>query len=190
MLEILSLGGPTPNRFDAPRTSSFYLRQIGNLETELTTDEFAFFAQDAWRLTPEFTLNYGLRWEGTFNPTPDANNDFPAQSAARLRLPDRPRIDPTQIPDQLKQFGPRVGFAWDPGDRTTVVRGYTGIYYARSPMLLFSDPMNNFRVPPGNVSVRLPFPVPASNPNDTLLRAVAAHRHRSEQLRRLAICRC
>ena len=48
------------------------------------------------------------------------------------------------------------------------MRGYSGIYYARSPMLLFSDPMSGFRVPPGNVTVTLPYQVPAGNPNDTL----------------------
>jgi hypothetical protein len=49
-----------------------------------------------------------------------------------------------------------------------VVRGYSGIYYARSPMLLFSDPMSGFRVPPGNLTVTLPYQVPVTNPNDTL----------------------
>ena len=35
-------------------------------------------------------------------------------------------------------------------------------------MLLFSDPMSGFRVPPGNLTVTLPYQVPARNPNDTL----------------------
>ena len=60
MLEILSVGGPTANRFDAPRAVAQLRRQIGNLSTELATDEFALFAQDNW-LTPTFTFNYGLR---------------------------------------------------------------------------------------------------------------------------------
>ena len=137
--------------------------------TELTTDEFALFAQDSWKLTRDFTLNYGLRWEATFNPTPDANNEFLLDALDGVNFPIGRTVDPTSIPNQLEQFGPRVGFAWDPGATgRTVVRGYSGIYYARSPMLLFSDPMSNFRLPAGNVSVRLPFAVPAGNPNTTL----------------------
>jgi hypothetical protein len=171
MLEVLSVGGPTPNRFDAASATAFYLRQIGNLETEFSTDEFALFAQDSWRMTRDFTFNYGLRWEGTFNPTPTADNAFVLNALSGYQFPIGRTVDPTQIPDQLDQFGPRVGFAWNPGGTgTTVVRGYSGMYYARTPMLLFSDPMNNFRVPPGNVSVRLPFAVPVGNPNTTVYR--------------------
>jgi len=40
------------------------------------------------------------------------------------------------IPDQWKQFQPRLGFAWDVGQKgTSVLRGSAGIYYARQNML-------------------------------------------------------
>ena len=60
--------------------------------------------------------------------------------------------DPTQINDNGKQFGPRFGFAWDPfSDGKTVVRGYTGVYFARTPLLLLAAAVNNWRLPPGGV---------------------------------------
>lgn len=170
-LEVMSVGGPTANRFDVAAGAANYLRQLGNLELSLATDELAFFAQDSWRVTPTFTLNYGVRWEGGFNPTPQANNEFMLNALNGFVFPNGRSVDPTQIPDQTNQFGPRVGFAWNPGsDGRTVVRGYTGIYYARTPMLLWAAPMNNFRVPPGDLSVQLPFTPPAGNPNTTLYR--------------------
>ena len=73
-LDILSVGGTIANRFDSRDVT--YLRQLGNLQLEFPTDEIAFFAQDAWKIRPNFTINYGLRWEGASNPTPEANNDF------------------------------------------------------------------------------------------------------------------
>ncbi len=170
-LEIMSVGGTNANRFDVPIASASYLKQLGNLQLSLATDELAFFAQDAWRVTPTLTLNYGIRWEGGFNPTPEANNDFLLGALNGFTFPNGRTVDPTQIPDQLSQFGPRVGFAWNPGaDGRTVVRGYTGLYYARTPMLLWAAPMNNFRVPPGDLSAQLPFTAPAGNPNTTLYR--------------------
>jgi hypothetical protein len=52
------------------------------------------------------------------------------------------------------------------------VRGFTGIYYARSPMLLWAAPMNNFRLPPGDLSVQLPLSAPG-NPNNTVYKQLA-----------------
>jgi hypothetical protein len=169
MLEVMSVGGPTANRFDVLTTVARYDKQIGNLDATMSSDALAFFAQDNWKIGPTFTLNYGLRWEGAFNDTPDANNDYILNALNGYVFPNGRTVDPTQIPDATNQFAPRVGFAWDPtADGRTVVRGYSGLYYARSPMLLFAAPMNNFRLPPGDVSLRLPFSVPAGNPNNTL----------------------
>ena len=53
-LEVMSLGGPTANRFDVPltgaATTATYLKQLGNLALDFDTDELAFFAQDSWRV--------------------------------------------------------------------------------------------------------------------------------------------
>src|SRR5262249_23522453 len=63
-------------RFDlATGTGSLrYLKQIGNLQAAFKVQELAFFGQDSWRITPKLTLNYGLRVEQQFNPTPEVSN--------------------------------------------------------------------------------------------------------------------
>ena len=162
-----------------------YQRQIGNLRLEFPTQEIAFYAQDNWKVRPNLTINYGVRWEGAANPTPEANNDFMLNALSGVTFPNGgTTVDPTQIPDQWNQWGPRVGFAWDvANDGRTVVRGYTGIYYARTPALLYAAPMNNFRVPAGDLSPQLPFAVPAGNPEQHRLRAARADRHRPEHVR-------
>jgi hypothetical protein len=164
VLDILSVGGTPANRFDS--TAVTFTRQIGNLMAAYATDEIAFFAQDSWRVRPNLTLNYGLRWEGQYNPSPEANNTTLLAKVQGFRFPSGHTADPTKIADNAKQFGPRFGIAWDPwSDGKTVVRGYTGIYYARTPLLLFAGAENNWRTPPGDVSVQLPFAIPQGNPN-------------------------
>jgi len=156
LLDILSLGGTTANRFDT--TAVTFNRQIGNLMASYATDEVALFAQDSWRVRPNLTLNYGLRWEGQYNPSPEATNTALIAKVQGFRFPSGHTVDPTQIADSAKQFGPRFGFAWDPwGDGKTVLRGYSGVYFARTPLLLFAGAGNNWRAIPGDVSVQLPF---------------------------------
>jgi len=174
-LDILSL---TPsittgvvNRFDS--TDVTYLRQIGNLQASYAVNLFSVFAQDKWRIRPNFTLDYGLRWDGQFNPTPEANNDVLLNRINNFQanggFPIGGKIDPTQIPDASDQISPRIGIAWDPFNKSrTVIRANAGIYYATTPMLLFAGPMNNFRNPPGDVSIQLPILVPGGNPNNTV----------------------
>jgi hypothetical protein len=95
----------------------------------------AFFAQDDWRLTRNLTLNLGLRWDydtdatgtgGAYGPCPNLTSQptVPCTWVANV-------IDLRHSPDK-KDFGPRVGFAYDPfGRGKTVIRGGFGIYYDR-----------------------------------------------------------
>ena len=153
-LDCLSAGGQIANRFDC---AGLYLRQVGNLYTAMQQSQLALFALDSWRVSPRITLNYGLRWEAQNNPDPQATN---SDLVARVRDADLPfgRTDPAVIPDATDQIMPRFGFAYRPfakSDRT-VLRGSFGIYYAATPLLLLSDPVNNFRATPGNLSLALP----------------------------------
>lgn len=160
-LRILSVGtgaGLTAavdpaNRFDNPNIS--YTRAVGNGLASMSSKEFAVYGQDSWRIRPNFTLNYGLRWESQFFSEPDTSNTQLTNLVANTVFP-LGRVDPNLIPDQVKQFAPRLGFAWDPtSDGKTVIRGYGGIYYARTPMLTIAGPINNFRTPPGDVTLQI-----------------------------------
>ncbi len=95
----------------------------------------ALFAQDDWRVTRNLTLNLGLRWDydtdatGTsppYGPCPNLTSEptVPCTWVAGV-------IDIAHHPDR-KNFGPRIGFAYDPfGHGKTVIRGGFGIYYDR-----------------------------------------------------------
>ena len=149
-------------RFDS--TSATYNVQIGNRIAALSEQQLAFFGQDSWRITPRFTLNYGLRAEAQYNPTPDTSNSTIVNVVKNTVFPIRGKGYDPSIPNSGWEWGPRVGFAWDPdGQGKTVVRGYGGIYYATTPLLLMASPINNFRTPPGDVSVQLPFSIGAVN---------------------------
>ena len=104
------------------------------------------YAQDTWRLGSRLTVNYGLRWEPFF-PQQLRNGAvyqfdmarfkqnihstvFP-NGPAGLYFPGDPGF-PTKagMEKQWKNFGPRVGVAWDPtGDGRTSIRASYGKSY-------------------------------------------------------------
>lgn len=89
------------------------------------------YIQDSWRVSDKLTMNYGLRWEGTFNPTPPGNPAIPATQ---------------QIPDDTDNWQPRLGLAYAP-DPGTVVRASAGLFYSRTPTLLFFNPFTSAGLP-------------------------------------------
>ena len=100
-------------------------------------NELALFVQDTWRPSERLTLNLGLRWEGTWHP------DVMVEPGATFfaHYLDDPRFpsDGT-IPDDLDNFQPRFGLAWDvTGDERTVLRLNAGAYHSRIPILVFAQ---------------------------------------------------
>ena len=108
----------TSTRIAGKCYTSNYLQGFGPPRFQLSTIDWAFFAQDDWRVTPRFTLNLGLRWDYEKFPEPFLVNPALPQTGNR--------------PSDKNNFGPRIGFAVDAtGDGKTSVRGGYGIYYGR-----------------------------------------------------------
>jgi hypothetical protein len=98
------------------------------------------FGQDNWKISRRLTMNFGLRWEYN-SPLVDLNNDvntfrsgeqsaiFPTAPVGLVFPGDRGVTPSTYRPD-WKDFGPRLGFAWDVlGNGKLSVRGGGGIFY-------------------------------------------------------------
>ncbi len=82
-----------------------------------------FYIGDAWKVRPNFTVNYGMRYN---RDTGRSDSDL---GAIPLLDQLRPGLgDPVHQPS--KNFGGSLGFAWDPWKSgKTVIRAGTGIYY-------------------------------------------------------------
>jgi outer membrane receptor protein involved in Fe transport len=100
------------------------LSTLGHNTVGLQNTNYGFFIQDDFRLTPRLTVNLGLRYEYNSVLHGDLVGNF---DIAKLTL--LPQGAPLYNPDR-NDFGPRVGFAWDPrGTGKTVIRGGFGVFY-------------------------------------------------------------
>lgn len=84
-----------------------------------------FYAEDSWRITREFTLNAGLRYDTTFGLFVASGHDQSVNPA----LAGNGII--SGVPqDYRKAIAPRLGIAYAPhGSSTTVFRAGAGLYY-------------------------------------------------------------
>lgn len=104
------------------------------------------FAQDSWKIKPNLTLNYGLRWElntpladisqhvetfrpgqsSTVYPCGGTNTDCTSQDAVGLVVPGDSGVPPGMTQTYYKAFAPRIGLAWSPGTsgKTSIRAGW------------------------------------------------------------------
>jgi outer membrane receptor protein involved in Fe transport len=101
--------------------------------SDIANEDIAFFAQDKWQVTRNFTLSYGLRWEAQIFPDPVTP---PSQTVYGGLISNPAFPSDGTIPNQKKEFQPRLGFAWDvTGKGKSVWRASAGIYNGRQNML-------------------------------------------------------
>jgi outer membrane receptor protein involved in Fe transport len=137
-LTTSSVSYASPDDFIANRaTSATYLQGEGVVGNRRTF--YMGFGQDEFKVTPNLTLNLGLRYE-FYSVTHEILN-----RSAVVDIPGCGGFCPKGTPyyePNTKDFGPRVGLAWAPAmfhGRTTIRSGF-GIYSGGNQNDDFSDP--------------------------------------------------
>ena len=94
------------------------------------------YAQDSWRVTPNLTFNYGVRWD-IIQPWYDTGNKietlipgeqsvvFPGAPTGWV-VPGDPGVPRTLAPTQYHNFSPRLGLAYSPSTDSGFVSKLTG----------------------------------------------------------------
>ena len=98
------------------------------------------YAQDDWNVNDNFKLTFGTRIDGLF-----FNNGDLMTNNAILKLDYSGRtIDTGKWPGSTITFSPRVGFTYDIfGDKSLKVRGGTGFFSGRLPLVFFTNMPTN-----------------------------------------------
>jgi hypothetical protein len=111
---------------------------FGNAGRHTVENNFGLYAQDSYRLTSHFTLNYGLRWDymgviGEKNNLLSNVTNFDLSGETFTLTPvGQPGLSSLYNPDK-KDFAPRVSIAWDvTGKGKTVVRSGIGMFFDAS----------------------------------------------------------
>ncbi len=112
-----------------------FIQGYGNPVSKIANRPMAFFAQDSWKLRPNLTLNYGIRYdyEMTQQIAPVAFTDplsgITLSAADTLAAQNVLHVQQGFTRDK-NNFAPRLAVAWDPQNNgKTVIRAAFGLFY-------------------------------------------------------------
>ena len=175
------------NRDGACGTNCDYTEPAIEVDSHIRANRYEFFAQDAWRLQPNVTLEYGVRY-ALYPPVKDANDILtnfdpglydPAQAAqvnaaGLVVVGTGDPLNGIVVAGQNSRHGrsiyntdknniqPRVGMSWDMfSDGRTIMRGAYGVYFDQVLTGIF---LQNAFVNPPFVSTPLVLNPQLSNP--------------------------
>jgi hypothetical protein len=106
--------------------------------------EYDFYAQDTWKMRPNLTLDYGVRWEIKLPPGAGSGGVI-LRPDQPVRVGEAPRNDIRWTPGDLfdadyNNFAPTIGLAWDPfGNGKTSVRANYRLAYDRMNTFVLSS---------------------------------------------------
>ncbi|MGB8902630.1 MAG: TonB-dependent receptor [Candidatus Sulfotelmatobacter sp.] len=201
---------PTPSVFGDFLAGFNFVSVIGSGTNSLhnRANDFSSFFQDDWKVNSRLTLNLGLRYD-YFGPTTETDGHFvgfdPSKAtttplpavpgclatcgvavtggfvqAGNGNLPGYPKVSDGLVDPNYKNFGPRIGFAYQATDNgKVVVRGGYGIFFDRPNMRLFNSQLFNMpyemlatalETPSESPFVQVPLPsafplTPSGNPS-------------------------
>ena len=130
----MSLNNEAPPTTDATYFQAFAGANTSGPLTAPNLFDSGAYAQDEWRLRKNFTLNLGVRYDVLRVDQPTTAN--PAALAKG--------INTSYIHNPGNGAEPRVGFAWTPlSSNRLVVRGGYGIFFGRTPSIMYGTAMSN-----------------------------------------------
>ena len=113
----------------APFGYTSFAQFLGQPSYDYTTQMYAGFAQDDWRITPNLKVLYGLRYDAYTPPDGVANAPVTASQ---------------KFPIDKSNFQPRGGFVYTMGaNGRTVIRGNTGLMYDQPINAMFEQAIVN-----------------------------------------------
>ncbi len=116
-------------------------RSFGNTQRYITQNSVGFYAQDDWKVRPNFTLNFGMRYEinGTMRDKDNLEAVFVPGAAVPLQQVGH-GINGIHNVD-YRDFAPHLGFSWDiRGNGKTALRGGYSLTYDVPNFAAFADP--------------------------------------------------
>ncbi len=111
-----------------------------NPSSKVRFNQFGLYAQDEWNILENLKLNYGIR----FDNISFYNDDLKANPLlASIDFGGR-HLDVGSWPKANIQISPRIGFSWDIfGDHSVKLRGGTGLFAGRLPLVFFTNMPQN-----------------------------------------------
>ena len=105
------------------------------------------YAQDDWNINERFKLTYGVRFDGLFFDNQDLMTNQAIYNLTyypKAKNYEETHIDTGKWPTANVTISPRVGFSWDVfGDKSFKVRGGTGLFSGRLPLVFFTNMPTN-----------------------------------------------
>lgn len=126
----------------APESFALAYGYEGNSKpaAQVAYNQIGFYIQDDWNITDRFKLTLGLRLDDVIFD----NDDLVANKAINALDFGGRSIDTGSWPGAKLQVSPRVGFVWDvKGDKALKVRGGSGIFMGRLPLVFFTNMPTN-----------------------------------------------
>ena len=112
-----------------------FIQGFGDPVSSISNKPLAFFAQDSWKVRPNLTLNYGVRYDYEITeqiptlPLHDPLSGISLSAADILAAQDAMGVQ-QGFPRDKNHWAPRLAVAWDPkNDGKTVIRAAFGLFY-------------------------------------------------------------